>query len=279
MSHFDNALKELFQSIGTSITQRLAGAAPREWINIEMARTRAPRADLVSWLNNGRLFQLEFQSDNHKAMGWRMLDYGSFLEQEYGATPIQVVLYIGNEPMTMPSGVETEFLTYRYTLIDIRDLDGESLLNSPEIGDVILSILCRTSDPLAFLRRILERLFQLEPSQRERCLRLLLLLSLKRKLGPIVAKEVATMGVVLDPMEDEYLRDLYERGLEEGKEAGKEAGREEGAVGLLRMFLQERFGPLPEWAEVKITHAASDRLLRWTTRTGNALTLQQALED
>ena len=87
------------------------------------------------------------------------------------------------------------------------------------------------------------------------------------------------MGVVLDPMEDEYLRDLYERGLEEGKEAGREAGREEGAVGLLRMFLQERFGPLPEWAEVKITHAASDRLLRWTTRTGNALTLQQALED
>ena len=74
MSHFDNALKELFQSIGTSITQRLAGAAPREWINIEMARTQALRADLVSWLSNGRLFQLEFQSENHKAMGWRMLD-------------------------------------------------------------------------------------------------------------------------------------------------------------------------------------------------------------
>ncbi len=265
MNHFDNALKELVQSIGTSITQRLAGAAPREWINIEMARTKAPRADLVSWLNNGRLFQLEFQSENHKAMGWRMLDYGSFLEQEYGSTPIQVVLYIGNEPMTMPSGVETEFLTYRYTLIDIRDFDGESLLNSPEIGDVILSILCRTSDPLAFLRWILQRLFQLEPSQRERCLRLLLLLSLK-KLGPIVAKEVATMGVVLDPMEDEYLRDLYEK------------SSIIAVSGTLLSLLEEKFGSLPEWAKAKLTSASLTQLDSWTKRLLRATSLNSVLE-
>ena len=32
------------------------------------------------------------------------------------------------------------------------------------------------------------------------------------------------MGVVLDPMEDEYLRDLYARGIEEGKEVGIQEG-------------------------------------------------------
>ena len=87
------------------------------------------------------------------------------------------------------------------------------------------------------------------------------------------------MGVVLDPMEDEYLRDLYARGIEEGKEVGIQKGKLEGEIGLLRSFLQERFGPLPEWAESKITKATSGQLYRWTTRTGNALTLQQALED
>ena len=87
------------------------------------------------------------------------------------------------------------------------------------------------------------------------------------------------MGVVLDPMEDEYLRDLYQRGMEEGRQVGRQAGREEGAVGLLRQFLQERFGPLPEWAEAKITTANHEQLLRWTTRTGNAATLQHAIEE
>ena len=39
--HFDIALKELFQSVGTSLTERLAGGVPVKWLNVEQTETRA----------------------------------------------------------------------------------------------------------------------------------------------------------------------------------------------------------------------------------------------
>ena len=41
--HFDIALKELFQSVGTSPTERLAGGVPVKWLNVELIETRAQR--------------------------------------------------------------------------------------------------------------------------------------------------------------------------------------------------------------------------------------------
>ncbi|MBI3469924.1 MAG: hypothetical protein HY013_01040, partial [Candidatus Solibacter usitatus] len=75
MQNFDRALKELLQSFGSGLTERLAGAPAREWINVELPQTLAPRVDLVAWLEDGSLFHLEFQSSNDAAMAERMLEY------------------------------------------------------------------------------------------------------------------------------------------------------------------------------------------------------------
>lgn len=63
------------------------------------------------------------------------------------------------------------------------------------------------------------------------------------------------MGVVIDPMEDELIRELY------GK--GRTEGRAEGEKTVLRKQLATRFGPLPRWAEEKLASASEEQLNEW----------------
>ena len=79
MQNFDVALKELFQSVGTSLTEKFARAAPAEWLNVKLPETKTLRADFVCRLTNGLLFHIEFQSHNDLELIWRMLGYlGAF---------------------------------------------------------------------------------------------------------------------------------------------------------------------------------------------------------
>ena len=83
MQDFDGALKELFQSLGPTLIERLAGAPAREWLNVELPKTGARRVDLVAWLANGELFHLEFQSRNDEKMPLRMLEYFTLLLKQF----------------------------------------------------------------------------------------------------------------------------------------------------------------------------------------------------
>ncbi len=216
MQDFDRALKELFQSAGTSLFDRLGGASPRQWLNTEFALTRAPRADLVAWLENGCLFHLEFQSYNDARMNWRMLDYYAQLCQQYDVPPLQVVLYLGDDRMRMGGSLEHPKLRFEYQALDIRDFNGDELAGSSLPGDVVLAVLCPTPEPRARIRRSLERLLTFPLEERQRAIRLLLILSGLRGLGEEVSREVAKMPVVFDPMKDSFMRGLYEKGLRFG---------------------------------------------------------------
>ena len=228
MQNFDVALKELFQSMGTSLTERFGGAAPIEWLNVELPETKTLRADFVCRLTTGALFHIEFQSYNDADLIWRMLDYLMAIRKKYAVAPKQVVLYIGREPMRMPTVIDQAMprLTYEVEMVDLGNLDAEGLLSSEKIGDVILAILNRQADSGQTLWRILDRLRPLEPEQRIQACRLLLILSAKRNLGDTVIKGVEDMSLLIDPMEDTFFRRLYEKGLTEGEER-REASRKE----------------------------------------------------
>ena len=55
MYQYDIALKELFQSFEIGLTERLAGVAPVEWLNVELSETRAQRVDFVCRLADGAI--------------------------------------------------------------------------------------------------------------------------------------------------------------------------------------------------------------------------------
>lgn len=285
MQNFDVALKELFQSVGTTLTEKLAGAAPVEWLNVELPATRSLRADFVCRLTTGLLFHIEFNSYNEAELVWRMLDYLTDLRKKYGSVPKQVVLYIGREPLKMPNRIDVTDppLSYEVEMIDLGNLNAEELLASEKIGDVILAILNRQADPRQTLARIFERLKPLEPEQRLRACRLLVILSAKRNLSDTVIEGVKEMAFLIDPMEDTFFRRLYEKGLTEGEEKGRVEGRVQGRVQaearILLSTLRQKFGPLPASVEQSIQSATSDQLENWLARILPAKTLNEVLRD
>ena len=171
------------------------------------------------------------------------------------------------------------------TLLDLGDLDAEELLASEKIGDVVLAVLNRHADPKSTLQRILGRIVELEPEQRMRACRLLVILSAKRNLGDTVIEGVKEMGLLIDPMEDTFFRRLYEKGLREGEEKGREQGheqgreqgREQGEAAILLRMLRRKFGPLPAASEARIKSAAPDQLERWSDRLFTATDVDDVL--
>ncbi|MFN0168589.1 MAG: hypothetical protein ACKV22_19365 [Bryobacteraceae bacterium] len=100
----------------------------REWLNVELAQTLAPRVDLAAWLEDDALFHLEFQSSDDTQMPLRMLEYYVLLLKRYGQPPRQTVLYIGNASLRMASELNHPRLQYSYQLADVGEFDAEELL-------------------------------------------------------------------------------------------------------------------------------------------------------
>ena len=67
---------------------------------------------------------------------------------------------------------------------------------------------------------------------------------------------------------------IAEKWLEQGRDEGRDEGRLEGQVALLRRQLTRRFGPLPEWAEARLTEAELTQLEAWADRVLDADTLE-----
>ena len=65
----------------------------------------------------------------------------------------------------------------------------------------------------------------------------------------------------------------------EGLQQGLQQGLLQGEALLLRRLLIRRFGPLPEWAERRLTDAEPAQLERWGERVLEAVTLEAVLAD
>lgn len=62
---------------------------------------------------------------------------------------------------------------------------------------------------------------------------------------------------------------------EQGIQIGREAGREEASVKILTAQLARKFGPTPDWAQVRLTEADEATLNRWALQVLDA----QRIED
>ena len=67
--------------------------------------------------------------------------------------------------------------------VDIRELDGERLLESEDVGDNVIAILTRLRDHRDAVRRIVERIAGLMPAERATALGQLLILAWPSALG------------------------------------------------------------------------------------------------
>jgi hypothetical protein len=77
------------------------------------------------------------------------------------------------------------------------------------------------------------------------------------------------MSVIIDPMQNEVLREWYFEALAKGQTKGR--------LDVLREQLEARFGPLPKWASRRLTAAAEDQLREWGIKLLKARSLEAVL--
>lgn len=277
---FDTTIKELLKAQPPRLLAMLVGAQISEMLTVEFPSVKMRRPDFVARLTDGRILHLEIQSEGED-MPWRMLEYYLLIRRAYGQPPTQIVLYIGEKPAKIASSIVEERLRFSCDVIDIREIDGQPLIESDSLADNLFAILCKVDDLIEVSHRIIEKIATLPGKAARNELAKLLVLSKLRGLQKIVVEEVkkAMELSVEDLMDIPFVEEAFLKGEKEGEEKGKEKGKKEGMEEMLSRMLEVRFGPLPEWAKAKIASAEIGTLENWGLRLLNASSLEEALAE
>jgi len=82
----------------------------------------------------GEFVHVELQSTNDGDMAQRMLEYSAAANRAFRRFPHQLVLYVGAALAPMGTQLSGRGITYEFRVFDIRELDSEVLLESPDPG-------------------------------------------------------------------------------------------------------------------------------------------------
>jgi len=145
MQEYDVALKLLLQRSAKLTLRELTGVTIEKWLDVELPKVQNLRMDLLGETAGGDLVHLELQSRN-EAMVLRMHEYCLGVFRLYGKFPRQVLLYVGDAPLRMETEHRGPDLWFRYHAVDVRELDGDRLLESDGVGDNIIAVLTQLRD-------------------------------------------------------------------------------------------------------------------------------------
>jgi len=182
MQEYDITLKLLLRGSARLTMRELTGTGVETWLDVELPKVRNTRADLLGETADKSLVHLELQSANDATMPVRMAEYCLGVYRLFGSFPRQVLLYVGEAPLRMASELRGDDFQFRYRAIDIRELDGDRLLESEDAGDNVIAILARLRDYKDAVRKIVARIAGLMPVERETALGQLLILAGLRHL-------------------------------------------------------------------------------------------------
>jgi hypothetical protein len=254
---YDITLKDILKDIPKVFLKLLTGYETGKFVDAQFPDIQLREPDLVLEVKDGKLIHFEIQSRNEKIMLEREYLYSGLIYNQHKKLPIQIVLYVGNEPMNMQNHMEGEGVSFSYRLVDIREIDCSQLLQSDSPEDIVLAILCGTKDVDATIRKILDKLSVLPPKEREGYIRKLLYLSDLRKLYPKVKMEVSKMPITIDVRDSDIFKEGIEEGLIKGKEEGLIEGIElglelkHGSAGLELMNMVRVIGSVEKLEELK----------------------------
>ncbi|NJO18020.1 MAG: DUF4351 domain-containing protein [Thioploca sp.] len=275
---YDITLKTLLQKAPRRLLQMLVNSQPQEILMVEYPSVKDRRPDLVVRLVDGRLYHLELQTANDITMPQRMLDYFALLFTTYQQEPFQQVLYVGNKTLSMTNHLILTKLQFEYEIIDIRHLDCQPRLESPDIEDNLLAILCRIEGhEREVVRRILYRIAQVTSKERRDLWEQLLILTGLRSIQvqELVKQEGQKMPITVDMGETIWGKELFEQGEHKGFLEGERKGKLKGEALILQRQLTKRFGSLPQWAVEKIAQAQNEQLEQWSLQLLDAETLEE----
>ena len=225
-----------------------------EWVDIEQPKVTNIRVDLLARLADGSLRHVELQKKNEADIGRRQAEYYVGFHRLLNEHVEQILLYVGREPLRMSPVWETPSMRHKFIILDIRDFDGEPLVASEDWGDNILALLTRV-DQERVLQRVQAQLRKLKGEEQETAARLLVIVSGIIGLEQAVVERLQ----MIDIMENKVLGPAIRMG--EAK--------------MLKMQLEERFGPLPGETVLTIDGASQDEMLLWGKRILRAASLAE----
>jgi hypothetical protein len=266
MQEYDVALKLLLRGSAKLTMRELTGAAVDKWLDVELPRVQNSRADLLGETHEASLVHLELQSGNDATMPLRMAEYCLSVFRLFGKFPRQVLLYVGEAPFRMESELRGTDVWFRYRSVDIRDLDGDRLLESEEVGDNVIAILTRLRDHKAAVRRIVERIAGLAAADRNAALGQLLILAGLRHLEEAVEQEARKMPILNDILDHKVLGREFKRGLQQGE------------LTVLRRLIEKRFGAIPSWAEERLASRSTAELEELSVRVLDVESIEDLLK-
>lgn len=172
------------------------------------------------------------------------------------------MLYAGEQPLNlnMEERLNGPARSFSYRLVEVRDLDGEPLLESVHVGANIVAILTRLPDVRAAVRRIVERIAELPRAEREAAFEQLFILAGLRRLGQVIQEEAKKMPILNDILDHDVIGPEYRRGLREGIQQGIEQGVQQGELKVSRRLIEKRFGTMPAWAEERLARRTATEL-------------------
>lgn len=242
MTHqYDYTLKELFKNIPSMFLKLLTGFEEGKFLDIQFPDIKQRQPDLLIELPDGKIFHLEIQSKRDASMRLRMLEYYFLIYKEHKKEPEQLLLYVGDRQLKIKNEIKLVNLAYRYRVLDIKEIDCLTLLESDKPEDIVLAILCKTDNPEKTIKKILERLSVLSGKARKDYILKLLYLAGLRKLDDLVEEEVKKMPITIDVKEHVLFKEGLREGIKEGLKEGLKEARKEDIVNLY-----SRLNLLPE---------------------------------
>lgn len=236
----DSISKELISELVFDLATYLLGLqlAKLHELPTEHQRVEARRADVVmaatTTTDEHFILHLELQNQHDPNLPLRMLRYLTDIAQAHPGLPVrQYVIYTGREKCYLRTGFTAPGLDYRFTLIDMHQLDCERFMAADTPDALVMAILCdfQGQNEHEVTRRIMGRIIALTGNDENRLRKYLLMLETlaeNRHLEHLVQQLELQM---LTEMTYEKLPSYHlgmAKGIEKGIEKGMEKGMENG---------------------------------------------------
>ena len=168
---------------------------------------------------------------------------------------------MGKAPLRMPESIAGVSVSFRCRIVDIRELDGDALLLSPNPEDSLIAVLMRLRDERAAVRKILRRIGENEPARRDVAVRELIILAGLRSLGAIIEEETQKMPILDDIMDHDLLGPAIRRGQRS----------------VVVRLIEKRFGSVPAWARQRLEAMSGHEVEEIAVRLLDARSLEELL--
>ena len=245
----DIFLRDSFQRIPQKFILLLTGKKGIRVLDTTFPTIKERKADFVAELEDGSIFHLELQTHPDKNMPLRMLEYRILLMQKYPNREIrQMVLYVGDGAPRMENSINQKNFSFSYELRDIKEISCKELMESSQLEDKILAVLCNVEGPESYFGQLFQELLKLPEKERADYIRkLLTALQYRPKLKMILKRLMEEKKMPLTITEEMIKQDpFFQEGLERGIEKGKLEAKKEDAK---RLYLKLKL-PAEQIAEI-----------------------------